>query len=190
MIILQMVVDSICSLAKLNVTYYGFLKLWLILAIHLSNLIHHQVSSTWPMICVKNVIRAHKTISFHFYENHIQKIVVALVYNIFNVDLKFHFNHVSNFVYSWTFISSFPPSPLLCAFFSSSNTFFWPFLLRFFPSSSPHTFFLSLCQKYLWKPFVVIGVSPTYLYFPLRKYFLLKSKETICFYLPLSNAWH
>ncbi len=130
----------------------------MILSIHLSNLVHHQVSSIWPMICVKNLIHAHKTISFHFYENYIQKIVVALVYIIFNDDLKFHLNRVSNFICSPTFISSFPPSLLSSAFFSSSNNFFWPFLLSFFPSSSPHIFFLSSCQKYVWKPFLVIGV--------------------------------
>jgi hypothetical protein len=78
-------------------------------------------------------------------------------------------------------------------FSSSSNPFFWPFLLGFSPSSNPHTFLLSSCQKYLWKPFLVTKGFPTHvgkLYFPLKKKFLLKSKETICFYLPLSNAWH
>jgi hypothetical protein len=98
------------------------------------------------------------------------------LWKLYSKDLWLHW-YTSFSMLIWSLISSifqisfihqplFLPSHLLLYlmffFFFPFNPFLWPFLLSFFHSTSPHTFFLSSCQKYLWKPFLVTRVFPLF----------------------------
>lgn len=160
------------------------------MSIHLSNLIHHQVSS----ICANDLCeKSHSCTQYNKF---------PFLWKLYSKDCGCIGIHHFQYWFEVSFQSCFKFHLFtdlyffLPTFSSISHAFFFFFLLTpsfglyslaFPPSSSPHTFLLSSCQKYLWKPFLVTRVFPHTFeksLFSIKKFFSFEVKRDHLFLPP------